>query len=228
MRLKVETPAGPKQVLSEHATVAEVGSEGGVFKELVFHKYAVLGVYIVIRSRDGLPREVSMTGASASVERTKGAAGGVRDVTANAEADVRLELSRRELHEAVRHESTGIHRKAGAAVSGYAVYHQGGVGAGLPAIVKHIFFECETDRTGSENVAELDAAKKAGVVGGIESERVPIGVDEVPDITAVLINVGPEVDGPVPTRPVNFRRRCCWRRVVLAGFDSRSEEGRDR
>src|ERR1043166_2628521 len=206
----VATTFSPRflQVLAEHATVAKVGSEGGVFQELVFHKDAVPGVNIIIRSCDGLPGEVGMAGAAAGVERAEGSSGRIGNVTANSETDVGLEFSIREFHEAVRHEGAGVHGKAGAAVSGDAVYDERRVGAGLPSVIEHVFFQRETNRAGSENVADLDAAKKAGVIGGIEAEGVPVQVGEISDITTVLINVGSEIDGPVPTGPVNF----WWRR----------------
>jgi hypothetical protein len=85
----------------------------------------------------------------------------------------------------------------------------------LPSVVKHVFFERETDPARSEDVANLDPAEETGVVGGVEGQSVSETVGEGSDVTAILVNVASGVNGAVPPRSVKFRYWCWCRSSVL-------------
>ena len=117
-RLEMETPAGPEQLLSEDAGITPFRIRR-VFKEFIFHKQAVPGIHIVIRTGKDLPREVGVTGASAQVgEGTDIAAGRFPIISADAEANIGLEFSITEFQYPVGHESAGIDPDARAAGGG--------------------------------------------------------------------------------------------------------------
>ncbi len=115
MRLKVETEASPNQVLPQIATLIRIDLGARIIEVVVFDEGADLGGPIVICACDHLPGEVRVISPSASVEYGITGFGvhnvdpcGFGIVNADSAPDIRLESSKRESPDEVRHERARI------------------------------------------------------------------------------------------------------------------------
>ena len=203
----MESEASAYQLLVEFTTVVEVVVVVDIFQEFVFDEDAGLGVKIVIGSREGLPGEAGSIAVSAGLEAIDVKTGGFGKVTTGASANVGLESLIAELEMPLVRKAPELMLILELLVRVTTPLTSTTVESAplCPSIVEHVFFECEADLAGSENVTEFETAKETGVSLRIDRQNVPIGVGEASGPAGFLIDVGSEQDPPIKARPINLR-----------------------
>jgi hypothetical protein len=243
--LKVEPDTRANQLLPQRATLIGIDLGACILEELVFDERTHLGIEIVIRAGNNLPREVRVTCSPASVDWDSTGYGvsdldarGFGVVNADPGASIRLEpptLGRDSQNE-VEHERARIDPGGHVALCYNVVkaIPQGEVSATAKAIVKEVAFNRGTNYARAKDVTEFNAAEKANVILRVDLQsgiKIPIVFDKAvvtrkgPGSAAVLKDIGPRVDRTVETESIHWRRR--RRRDLLIDLRSGLQRSRD-